>query len=162
MHALDGITKRFKYSGGGKELLLIALKTGFLTLITLGIYRFWAKTKIRNFIWASASLDGDVFEYHGTGLEKFLGFLLAIVILALYLGAIQAVLIFLGLNMFTEPTTQAQFFAQMGALYINIFAVSPMIAFATYHARRDRMLRASWRGIRSGMEDGAWGLFGAQ
>ena len=45
MHALDGITKRFEYSGGGKELLLIALKTGFLTLITLGIYRFWAKTK---------------------------------------------------------------------------------------------------------------------
>lgn len=134
MHTLESITKKFEFSDGGKELLLIALKTGFLTLITLGIYRFWAKTKIRNFIWASASLDGDSFEYHGTGLEKFLGFLLAIVILALYLGAIQAVLIFLGLNMFTEPTTQAQFFAQMGALYINIFAVSPMIAFATYRA----------------------------
>ena len=116
MHTLESITQKFEFSDGGKELLLIALKTGFLTLITLGIYRFWAKTKIRNFIWASASLDGDAFEYHGTGLEKFLGFLLAIVILALYLGAIQAVLIFLGLNMFTEPTTQAQFFAQMGAL----------------------------------------------
>ena len=70
MHTLESITKKFEFSDGGKELLLIALKTGFLTLITLGIYRFWAKTKIRNFIWASASLDGDSFEYHGTGLEQ--------------------------------------------------------------------------------------------
>ena len=42
---------------------------------------------------------GDAFEYTGTGLEKFLGFLIALVILAFYLGILQVVLTFVGFNL---------------------------------------------------------------
>ena len=149
--------RQFEYSGTSKELFPLALKTGALTLITLGIYRFWAKTKIREYIWSSTSLEGDRFEYHGTGLEKFLGFLFAIVILAIYIGLVQAILIFFGLNLFTQPETDVQAFLQIGAIYINVLALLPLIAFATYRARRYKMLRTSWRGIRCGMDNGAWG-----
>ena len=82
----DGNYAHGDYTGDGKALFFLALRTGLLTFFTLGIYRFWAKTRIRRFIWSSTRLDGSRFEYTGTGLEKFLGFLMAVVILAVSFG----------------------------------------------------------------------------
>ena len=98
-----------RYKGQGGPLFSLILQTSALTLLTLGIYRFWAKTRVRKYFWSSVSVDGDSFEYTGTGLEKFLGFLVAVVILAVYLGIVQTLLIFFGLNMFTaEAETPAE------------------------------------------------------
>lgn len=146
-----------RYIGTAGPLFRLYLITSLLTLLTLGIYRFWAKTRIRKYIWSATTGDNDGFEYTGTGLEKFLGFLVAIVILAVYLGVVQMVLFYFGLNMFTEPTTQMQAFAQIAAIYITLLAVLPLMLFAQYRARRYRMARTRWRGIRFGMESGAWG-----
>ncbi len=149
-----------RYFGKGAPLFRLYLITSLLTLITVGIYRFWAKTRIRKYIWSATTGDDDSFEYTGTGLEKFLGFLVAIVILAIYLGIVQMALFFFGLNLFTEPTTQAQALAQIGAIYITLLAVLPLLLFAQYRARRYKMARSRWRGIRFGMENGAWGYAG--
>ena len=146
-----------RYFGKGGPLFRLYFITALLTLVTLGIYRFWAKTRIRKYIWSATSGDGDSFEYTGTGLEKFLGFLIAIVILAIYLGIVQMALFFFGLNMFIDPTTPAQAFAQVAAIYITLFAVLPLALYAQYRARRYKMARSRWRGIRFGMEKGAWG-----
>lgn len=146
-----------KYSGEGPDIFRLAFITSFFTLITAGIYRFWAKTRIRKFIWSSVSLGKDPFEYTGTGLEKFLGFLVAIVVLALYLAVIQMVLFYFGLSLFTEPTTMEEMVAQLAATYITVFAVAPLWFFAVYRARRYKLARTRWRGIRFGMEKGAWG-----
>lgn len=145
------------YFGEGGKLFGLYLKTVILTLLTLGIYRFWARTRIRKYVWSAISGDGDNFEYTGTGLEKFLGFLMAIVILAIYLGIVQMLLFLFGFNLFVEPSTYAQVLAQLAAIYITIFAVLPLLLFAEYRARRYRMARSRWRGIRFGMENGAWG-----
>ncbi|MEM9971138.1 MAG: DUF898 family protein, partial [Pseudomonadota bacterium] len=145
------------YSGDGKAIFRLALWTSFLTLITLGIYRFWAKTRIRKYIWSSTSFRGDTFEYTGTGLEKFLGFLVAIVILAVYLAIIQMVLFYFGFAVFSEAETVEGAIAQMVSIYLTIFAVVPLWFFAMYRARRYKMARSRWRGIRLGMEKGAWG-----
>lgn len=153
-------TLQGKYFGTRAPLFKLYLWTAFLTLITLGLYRFWAKTRIRKYIWSATTGDGDSFEYTGTGLEKFLGFLVAIVILAVYLGIVQMALFFFGLNMFVEPTTQTQALAQIGAIYITLLAVLPLLLFAQYRARRYKMARSRWRGIRFGMEKGAWGYAG--
>lgn len=146
-----------RYLGKGGPLFRLYLITSLLTLITVGIYRFWAKTRIRKYIWSATTGDDDSFEYTGTGLEKFLGFLVAIVILAVYLGIVQMVLFYFGLNLFTEPTSQGQELAQLGAIYITLLAVLPLMLFAQYRARRYKMARSRWRGIRFGMENGAWG-----
>ena len=146
-----------RYFGQSKPLFALYLKTTFLTLVTLGIYRFWAKTRIRKYIWSASSADGDSFEYTGTGLEKFLGFLVAIVILAVYLGIVQMVLFYFGLNLFSDPSSEAEMLAQIGAIYITFFAVLPLLLFAQYRARRYRLARTRWRGLRFGMENGAWG-----
>ena len=149
---LDG-----NYSGDASGIFRLAFVTSLLTLLTLGIYRFWAKTRIRNYIWSSVRLGDDAFEYTGTGLEKFLGFLVAIVILALYLAVIQMVLFFFGMNIFSEPTTMEEMVAQVAATYLTVLVVVPLWFFAVYRARRYKMARTRWRSIRFGMEKGAWG-----
>ena len=146
-----------RYFGEAGKLFSLYIKTALLTLLTLGIYRFWARTRIRKYIWSATSADDDSFEYTGTGLEKLLGFLVAIVILAIYLGVVQMLLFYFGLNLFTEPTNQVQALAQIGAIYITLFAVMPLVFFAQYRARRYKLARTRWRGIRFAMETGAWG-----
>ncbi len=146
------------YHGKKGSLFGLYFKTALLTLITAGIYRFWAKTRIRKYIWSATSGGNDSFEYTGTGLEKLLGFLVAIVILAVYLGIVQMALFYFGLNLFVEPTNDFEALAQVGAIYLTLLAVLPLMLFARYRARRYKLARTRWRGIRFGMDNGAWGF----
>ena len=50
-------------------LLWLLLRNLLLTIITVGIYRFWAKTRVRQFFWRHTKLLGDRLEYLGTGGE---------------------------------------------------------------------------------------------
>ena len=68
----DGVT----FDGRGGELFVVYIVNIFLTLVTLGIYRFWGKTRIRQYVWSHLRYKGDAFEYTGKGLELFLGFLI--------------------------------------------------------------------------------------
>ncbi|ASP19414.1 membrane protein [Antarctobacter heliothermus] len=149
-----------RYTGEKGPLFNLAFKTGLLTVVTLGIYRFWQKTRIRKYIWSSVNAGGDTFEYTGTGIEKLLGFLIAVVFLAIYIGIIQMVLFYAGLSVMVDPqrASPQEMIAQTIALYITFFAVLPFILYAAYRARRYKMARTRWRGIRFGMEKGAWGF----
>lgn len=146
-----------RFTGTSGPVFNLALRVAVLTLLTFGIYRFWGKTRIRRYIWSSAELDGDRFEYTGTGLEKFLGFLMAVVFLAVYLGLVQVALAFLGFSLLTEPTTDAEMAAQALAFNLTFLSLVPFILFAVYRARRYKLARTRWRGIRFGMDKGAWG-----
>ncbi len=146
-----------QYRGTRSELFPLAIGVALLTLITLGIYRFWGKTRIRKYIWSSTIGDGDAFEYTGTGLEKFLGFLIAVVILAVYLGVVQILLSFLGMSYNVNPDTPEGIIVVMALIYLNILAVVPLVFYAAYRARRYKMARTRWRGVRFGMQKGAWG-----
>ncbi len=148
---------RLRYFGETGKLFSLYIRTALLTLLTLGIYRFWARTRIRKYIWSATSADNDSFEYTGTGLEKLLGFLVAIVVLAIYLGVVQMLLFYFGLNIFADPTNPAQMLVQIASFYITVFAVIPLLFFAQYRARRYKLARTRWRGIRFAMEQGAWG-----
>src|SRR4029079_17674211 len=54
----------------------IALVNFLLSLVTLTIYRFWAKTNVRRHIWSCVHINGEPLEYTGRGIELFLGFLI--------------------------------------------------------------------------------------
>ena len=152
--------RNIDFTYDSQELINLAFKTSILTFLTLGIYRFWAKTQIRQRLWGSVRIDGDPLEYTGTGLEKFLGFLVAIVVLAIYLGILNLGLTFTGMTFFFEAETDEEQLMQFGFLMINIIALLPLILFAMYRARRYKMARTLWRGIRFGMDDGAGGFVG--
>lgn len=157
MDSIGSNRLRGNYFGERAPLFKLAFVTSLLTVLTLGIYRFWAKTRIRKYIWSSVESGGARFEYTGTGLEKFLGFLIAVVVLAIYMGIVQMALFYFGLNMFQQPTNDVEMFAQLGATYISLFALSPFIFFAAYRAQRYKMSRTRWRGVRFGMDKVALG-----
>lgn len=146
-----------RYTGTGSSLFGLALMNGLLTLLTLGIYRFWGKTRVRRYIWSSFDLGGNRPEYTGTGLEKFLGFLVAVIVLTVYLGLIQVILFYFGMHFVLEPKSEAQVLMQLSVFYISLFAILPLMIFARYRARRYMMARTRFMGIRFGMDKGAWG-----
>ena len=143
------------------KLFWLVIRTGALTVMTLGIYRFWARTRLRRYIWSSIRPGGDSFEYTGTGLEKFLGFLIALVVLAVYLGLLQVVLSFIGFSLWgaitSEPRGPMDVVTQLGATYVTGLAVLPLIFFAQYRARRYMLSRTRWRGLRFAMDAAAVG-----
>ena len=143
------------------KLFWLVIRTGALTVMTLGIYRFWARTRLRRYIWSSIMPAGDSFEYTGTGLEKFLGFLIALVVLAVYLGLLQVVLSFVGFNLWgaisSEPNGPTDMLIQFAATYATSLAVLPLIFFAQYRARRYMLSRTHWRGLRFAMDAAALG-----
>lgn len=132
------------YVGQGSSLFWLALKTLLLTVLTLGIYRFWMKARLRRYYWSSIRIGGHPLEFTGTGLEMLLGFLIAVVVLAFYLGVFNLLLTFAGMAIF-----------QSGAVNISILAVLPLIYYASFRARRYLLSRTRWRGIRFGMGRGA-------
>jgi len=137
-----------KYDTDGPSLFWLALRSACLTVFTLGIYRFWMVTNLRRHYWNSIRILGDPLEYTGTGIEKILGFLVAIIFLAVYLGLVNLVLTFVGLSYFEGNPF---------ALQLSLLAVVPLFFYAAYRARRYIMARTRWRGIRFGMDGGAWG-----
>ncbi len=126
----------------------LALKTGFFTVLTLGFYRFWMKTRLRRWYWSAIRPGGHPLEYVGDPIEKLLGFLFAVVILAFYIGVVNLLLMFASFALFQD---------NFAAYAVSLVGVIPIWFFAQYRARRYILARTRWRGLRFGLEPGAWG-----
>lgn len=80
---------RMKFHATGWSFLLIVLENVLITVVTLGIYRFWAKTNYQKYVARNLEFDGERFSFHATGKERFLAFLKAIGIILLVYGLYQ-------------------------------------------------------------------------
>ena len=134
------------YDGTIAELFGIFLLNLLLTIITLGIYRFWAITRIRRYLWSHMRFVDTRLTYTGRGKELFLGFLLAMLILSLIAAAV-------GLASFGL----ARIHPGLAAIPIGIAYIGLFILFGAAHftAQRYRLSRTEWRGIRGGMQGSA-------
>lgn len=144
--ALTGL--QTEYVGTKGRLFRLALGSSILTVLTLGIYRFWMKTRLRRFYWSAIRPGGQPLEYVGEPLEKLLGFLIAVVFLAFYIGIVNLVLMFLSFLLFQ---------GNYAAYLLSFVGVIPIVFYARYRARRYILARTRWRGLRFGLEPGAWG-----
>lgn len=136
------------FTGLRGPLFWLGLRTGAMTVLTLGLYRFWMKTRLRRYFWSSVRPGGLPLEYVGQPVEKLLGFLIAVVFLAFYIGIVNLILMFASLSLFETG----------GAAYLLSFVgLVPLWFYAAYRARRYVLARTRWRGIRFGLEPGAWG-----
>ncbi|MEM6618054.1 MAG: DUF898 family protein [Pseudomonadota bacterium] len=145
------------YRGTQRRLFWLGAQTAFLTLITLGLYRFWARTRVRRYFWSALGPGGDPLEYMGTGLEKLLGFLIAVAFLAIYLGVFQLLLSFLGLSILSPDADGNAWIWQLGLSQATLLTVVPFVFYAQYRGRRYLLARTRWRGVRFGVEPGVWG-----
>lgn len=142
----DGLATEFVGQRG--RLFKLALVTGVWTVLTLGFYRFWMKTRLRRWYWSSIRPGGLPLEYVGDPLEKLLGFFIAVGIMAFYIGIVNLILMFASLSLFASNFT---------AYALSFVGVIPIWFFARYRARRYVLARTRWRGVRFGLEPGAWG-----
>jgi uncharacterized membrane protein YjgN (DUF898 family) len=114
------------------------------TILTLGIYRFWAKTRMRRYVWRHVTIAGEGFEYTGTGKELLIGFLKAMLVLLPPL-----VLLGIAKLLLEQPWEGIVGFAQYVGLVLLYVAGS-------YAARRYRMSRTRWSGIRFRQSGSPW------
>ena len=78
------------FHGTGGFLMKIHIVNLLLTLVTFGVYSFWAKVKIRKYLYNETEIGGDRFDYHGTGKELMIGWLKVAVIFIVVFGAMGA------------------------------------------------------------------------
>jgi uncharacterized membrane protein YjgN (DUF898 family) len=131
------------FSGDRGDFFRLVRNGTGLELITFGFYRFWLATDIRRYLWSHTSLDGDAPEYTGRGRELLIGFLFALAILL--------------------PIYLAYFLVGIEAERYKAFASFPLFLFfylfgqfAIYRARRYRLTRTVWRGVRFWMDGSGW------
>jgi uncharacterized membrane protein YjgN (DUF898 family) len=107
------------------------------TIVTIGIYRFWAKTKVRHYLWSQCEFEGDRFAYHGTGKELCAGWARAFVVFGLPMVGLQLLPDVLDVGALAQVAV-ALLIPALSAVFIPIAMVG---------ARRYRLSRTSWRGI---------------
>jgi uncharacterized membrane protein YjgN (DUF898 family) len=137
--------RRFTFHGAGGTLFGIYVVNILLTIVTLGFYRFWGRVKVRRFMLSQTAFEGDRFAYHGTGKELLLGFVKALLFLGLPIMALSAVARLSGdvkIHIATRAFT-----------YLLVFTFIPI---AMVGARRYRLSRTSWSGIRFSFRGRPW------
>lgn len=140
------------FAGTKWGLFRLAFVTSALTVLTLGIYRFWMKTRLRRWYWSAIRPGGTPLEYTGNPIEILMGFLIAVTFLAFYIGIFNLLL------MFASYSWLANGFYAYGVSFVGLI---PIYFFARYRARRFRLARTRWRGIRFGADAAAWRYAGA-
>ncbi len=120
----------------------LSLLNALLRILTLGVYHFWGKTEVRQRIWSAVRVEGEPLEYRGTGGELFRGFLVVFVLVLLPLGFIA----------FVVPLLFGTQIGQRGGVETLLWLlVFTLWGVGIHRARRYRLSRTRWRGIRGGL-----------
>jgi uncharacterized membrane protein YjgN (DUF898 family) len=135
----------FAFEGDWREFAPIAVTNMLLNVVTLGFYRFWATTRERQYFLSKTRFIDDRFEWTGTGLELFFGFLIALGLFGLP---------FLLLNLVAQGLifqNQKGIAVGLGAA-IYIFLIY-LAGVAIFRGLRYRLSRTYWHGIHGGSDN---------
>ena len=128
-----------RFLGSEAAYWRLMIRGAVFLALTLGIYRFWLATDQRRFLWANTEIAGDALEYTGTAREILVGFLIAMAVLV---------------PLYTVFSLAAFEYALVSAL---AFVLLWMFGhFAIYRARRYRLTRTVFRGVRLHQTGSAW------
>lgn len=126
------------FTGKINPMVALLVRGWLLSLVTLGIYRFWLISDSRRYLWTHTEIDGDVLEYTGRGRELLIGFLIALAVTTpLYVGV--------ALLSLAGPVAEGL----AGLVFVLAFIC--LTQYAIYRARRYRLTRTIYRGIRLGL-----------
>lgn len=139
----------FEFDGTLREYTLIALPNFLLTIATLGLYRFWATTRIRRYLWSRTLFMGDRLEWAGTGLELFKGALAALVIVFVPIWITN-----FGIRMLAEHARfPGHVWLAQGLSLAQLVLFYALVGAAVFRGLRYRLSRTVWRGIHGGSAD---------
>jgi uncharacterized membrane protein YjgN (DUF898 family) len=124
-----------RFTGSTESYVWLLIRGYALLGVTLGIYRFWLNTDVRRFLWSKTEVVNEPLEYTGTAVELLIGFLIGLAILIpLY------VVFFVGA---LSMGTAGQFASVLSVPFLALFG-----QYAVYRARRYRLTRTIYRGVR--------------
>ena len=132
------LARRLVFHGSAWTLLGMHIVNAFFTLLTLGVFYFWGKARVRAYLHGQSELERDRFAYHGTGRELLLGFLKGLLVFG-----IPVLLLSVAPQLLRVPAPLAS--ALQTVLWLIGLLLVPV---AMVGARRYRLSRTSWRGIR--------------
>ncbi len=145
--------KSLNFTGSGFEYFKIWIVNILLTIVTIGLYYPWAKVRNRRYFYANSTLDGRNFEYHATGKQLFLGYLIAMGLFIAYivlqnispiLSGLALLIFFLGLpwiiwrsfkfNMRMTSFSNVRFGFEngLGGAYINYLLLPILLILVVY------------------------------
>lgn len=133
------------FHGSWTDFAKIALPNVLLTLVTLGVYRFWATTRERQYLWSHTRFIDEPLEWTGRGIELFIGFIMVFFLLGLPLVLLQ--LVINGLVFQGQPAAAGVI------IFLVILFIFYLTGLAYFRALRYRLSRTYWRGIRGGSDD---------
>src|SRR5260370_29935226 len=129
-----------RFAGHGEVFWRLLARGAVLLMFTLGIYRFWLTTDIRRYLWSNTEIADESFEYTGTARELLLGFLIAVAVLVPLYGAFFLLTLALG-----------EIWSSLGLVVLTFLG-----QYAVYRARRYRLTRTIYRGVRFHQTGSAW------
>jgi len=138
-------TYKARFHGDGRELFGIFVVNSLWSILTLSIYYFWGKVRIRRYVWSHAEFAGDRFAFHGTPMELFVGWLKGSPVVAAVIWGPMIVL------MYTQ-SSEAENWATAAVFGL----VALLWPIAEIGAHRYRMSRTSWRAIRFSFQGKTW------
>lgn len=139
----------FTFVGTWRDYAPIAFTNLLLMIVTLGIYRFWAKTRERRYLWGNTRFIDDRLEWTGTGLELFIGFVLVAVLVGIPL---------LGLQFGIQALVVRNQVGLAGLLGIGLYlGLLYLFGLARFRALRYRLSRTVWHGISGGSNEQGFG-----
>lgn len=135
----------FKFHGHWQDFFKIAIVNLLLTIITLGIYRFWATRREREYLWSQTEFIDERLEWTGTGLELFIGAVMVVILFIIPITIMQFIL--------QGALMQDNRGLAIAIVVILGFLIFYLIGVAYFRALRYRLGRTYWRGIRGGSND---------
>lgn len=137
---------KISFRGDGKTLFKIWITNLLLTICTLGIYYPWARANMKRYLYSSTYLGEQSFEFLGTGKQMFFGLIKFLAIAFVCLLGLMAIYYVFTSNM---SEMEIVFFDQFFNL-LGLVIYAPILALFIHGARRYRMSKTSYRGIRFG------------
>ena len=134
------------FDGRRGPLFRLVLKNIVLIVLTLGIYRFWAKRAVRHWFWRHVSIAEERLEYTGKGTELFVGFLIAMCVL----------LPFFAVTSILEQMARTSVVGAVISQTVYFVGLFLLIQTAIFRMRPNRLTRTMWRGIRCGLDGKTW------
>ncbi|MBX7501375.1 DUF898 domain-containing protein [Qipengyuania sp. YG27] len=147
----QGDDSAFAFEGDWREFAKIAFPNLLLTVVTLGIYRFWATARERRYLWSRTRFVDEHLEWAGTGMELFLGFVMVMILFGVP---------YFGMTFIAQALIARGYEALGVALgFIALTSIFYLGGVARFRALRYRLSRTRWRGIRGGSDSNGF-LFG--
>jgi len=143
-----GTRRRPTFHGTGGTLFGIHIVNTLLTLVTVGVYYFWAKTRLRQYLFSQTEIEGDRFAYHGSGRELLLGTLKAALVFGVPISLLNVI----------RDVLDAPALVKVAASVLSGSLLFVLFPVAMVGARRYRLGRTSWRGIRFSFRGRVWEL----